>query len=617
MNFLDTTLGQMHVKWAQWALTTFFLRFPKTRPVLYLDSSALYICIDDVDSDIQNLASIFDNEIRPLTANIRLVTMVPSGATEITNHLTLEEESWLAGQAITTFNLQKIMSMSVPDFPIGSIDFDNTKDKWIFSSPSDLNAEERDLVIKAKEKLGLPGDLIFSQIAIPPEGVPLGAKIASLPRESPLILISAREMRQFPVAIKKMVEKDEDEWRYSVSRRIDLASKVGAGADTSHSSCLFSPEYGGELKLSELLSLYDVIYLMPSKEGSDWIQENHLTLADMRMLLEMERIRLVFPYSIEHYPYLFSLLEDISSDSIILSRCLAGKVVEKVAPKDPVLYAPLSNSQRSQLLSALHGIGDPFSNALVNSYSRHFQGQNAALLHMGATASLGYGVGAHIGDLIHSRTGKDARLELSTAGAGVEWAIGLGAAYIPRSYGHGYDETHNSLIVASYMSRTKMVPADPVASRLHTVADGLLSLSGIPPLEIAKNFNSSAAAQFRRYSARLANATADVNELRAIVTAINEDTLKFERRSDRISRLKIDALLVGIAAKPLGDLIDNQMLFGSVAAAWIYELMKDKIPSAFSDKLSEISQIILSILTSSSPDAVIVSRARQAMHKKL
>ena len=43
---------------------------------------------------------------------------------------------------------------------------------------------------------------------------------------------------------------------------------------------------------------------------------------------------------------------------------------------------------------------------------------------------------------------KDARIELMTCGAGIEWALGLGVSYIPRDY-TGFDETHNSELIAS------------------------------------------------------------------------------------------------------------------------------------------------------------------------
>jgi len=300
-------------------------------------------------------------------------------------------------------------------------------------------------------------------------------------------------------------------------------------------------------------------------------------------------------------------------DAVVMSRALASKTIARGQRKSPLLYAPLTNSQRAVLLNLLVKALKGEHGAIVASYSRHFQGLYSALMSMGAMASLGYGVGSHLAEVHMAVSGRDARLELATAGAGVEWALGLDSAYVPRNYGEGFDETHNSLIVASYLSRTTMMPSNPIANRLHTVADGLLTVSGVPPLEVAKNFNGSAAIQFRRYARRFMAATSDLDELAELVAALNEETKKFEKRAALLSKLKIDSLIVGALAKPLSDHVDSVLPYSSVGAMWLYNLIKDNMPEPIKDRLGEAVQIMQSLILGSSRDAVIISRAKNAL----
>ena len=81
-----------------------------------------------------------------------------------------------------------------------------------------------------------------------------------------------------------------------------------------------------------------------------------------------------------------------------------------------------------------------------------------------------------LGDFFYHLRHQDARIELATCGAGLEWALALGASFLPRNFG-GYDETTNSLLIASFLGRTKQVQGDPAANRMHAVLDGLLAVS--------------------------------------------------------------------------------------------------------------------------------------------
>jgi hypothetical protein len=602
---------RLYEQWAQWAFITFAFRYPDVRSDLYKLEYSFFILVEVNSDRLQILAETFDNEIRPITADIRVVQHVPDMAVKVESEITLEDEYWSAGAPLSMYQLQRFIGLAAPDIPPGVVDFNMSKDQWEFISADELTADQKNHVLASANKLKLQGRIEFLKPSVP-------AKARSTKEEKKIFkghaleIISAREMSQFPSSIRRLVEKDEDEWRLQID---SWCTDHAAGESENISdaaSCLFFPDSGAELKLSELLTIYDEIKLVPPQNDLDWLKHNQLSKDELKELIKLGRVQLIFPASIEKFSTLFDVIEAYP-DAVVLSRALAGKVVTSGQKKDPLLYGPFTNFQRAELLSALSASSDQFSQALVATYGRHFEGQKPALLSWGAMAYLGYGFGAHLGELLYTLSGRDSRIELSAAGAGVEWALGLNSAFIPRSYTGGYDETHNSLLVASYLSKTTVLPADPVSNRLHTIADGLLSLAGVPPIELAKNFDGRSARQFRRLARQLMIGTADVAYLKEVIAVLNEDLLKFENRTSFLSKLKIDTVAASILAKPLNDAMDSVVPFGSIATAWLYEQLKMRLPH--SEILDELKQTIVGMVTASSHDVVILSRAQSDLSK--
>lgn len=243
-----------------------------------------------------------------------------------------------------------------------------------------------------------------------------------------------------------------------------------------------------------------------------------------------------------------------------------------------------------------------------------FRRQHYAFMMNGAMASLSCGVGAYLGEVIEKLQGKDARMELAAAGAGIEWAMALGSTWIPRSFGKGYDETGNCHLIASFLGRTKAIPVDPISTRMHLLADGLLAMTDVSPMEVARNFNSGSVREFRGLAMRLMQVAPSHEEMRHAIDQINTETVKFERRASRLAKWKIDTLIVGGLGKPIGDALDAQIgPYASVMSAWLYEQLKSKIPSAYGDHLFGAMQTLLGLALAPSADAVIVSRSRQKL----
>jgi hypothetical protein len=606
MNAYPINLYKVHLKWAKWVMSLFAFRYPGQRPKLYQRTNIFYILADIPFEEFDEVSADFHRNIRPVTANIQLVREVPENAEINVDQTNLHDEFWLVGVPVSVSVINRLLILCVPNFPDGGIDFDTQTDRWFFSSKNVLTDAERLAVISATTKLRLDGELEFRQI--PAQNQDATANTYKRPL---LDLAMAKEFRNHPIEIMRLVEKDEDEWRTFVDRRASPTVETEYIASEGQSSCLFDADHAGSLRLSELLSVYETVHLMPSKDNLDWLQRHKITQSELGDLIEMGRVKLVLPYSMDSYSGLYELIEKISPESIVLSRSLAARSIVSLQRKEPLLFAPINNRQRAIALSVLSKIRTPYTDSLVKSYGRHYEGYYSSAMIRGAVAHLDIGIGPLLGNLLFAIKGVDARIEMAIAGAGVEWALGLNSAYIPRVFGSSsgaeFDETNNSLIVASYLSRTSSLPMDPVANRLHTITDGLLSLSEIPPVEVAKNFNGRAAKQFRTYARGLMAGNAKIEELEHLVIELNGETEKFERNHERLSRLKIDSLIAGIVGAQLKDASS----VGSVGAIWLYNVFKDN----FKDEFEEIGMSLTSLLTSPSRDAVIISRARSSLNK--
>ena len=254
-------------------------------------------------------------------------------------------------------------------------------------------------------------------------------------------------------------------------------------------------------------------------------------------------------------------------------------------------------------------VADDRYRELLRSYGELFSKQHDMFMMRGALASFGVGVGAYLGDVFLKLSDKDARMELMTSGAGIEWALGLGASYVPRDYG-GFDETGNSEIIASFLGRTKLLPSDPVANRMHILSDGLLAVSGVPALEVAKNFHSLPASRFRNLARKLMSATPSASELQEAVDQINADVKTFERRSERLAAWNLQIPIAGAPGIAFGD---PSVSAASIGAAWLYKMLEHKIPVRVQNEVADAIAMLTGLATGSSLDAVVVSRSRKAI----
>ena len=606
-------LQAIHRQQALWTIKKFRFTHPELAMTLYGTDWKYTIHVANCDEgSFPDLTEFFDESVRPISSNISLSQEIPPASVLIEEVENYEAEIWLNGEPLPASDLNNLLALAGSALPEGEINFDNAQDTWVFRSSTSLTDEERSSVQKTAIKVGLVGPVDFIVIS-PPVATP-SSPVSNAHGQGNLNLITSRRVKHAPDMLRDLVHQDEDEWREFLSRRASQEIMKLNTAVPSRSGCLYDVEHSGDSRLSELLTIYERVDILPERYSFEWSSKHRVPLPDLQELVSLKRVRIILPYSAAEYPTtLIEAVAEVDRSAIVLSRALAAKTIEHGQKKEPFLYAPLTAGQRAAILAGMSRIvTEDRYRGLLASYGELFSIQHDMFMMRGALASFGVGVGAYLGDVFLKLGNKDARLELMTCGAGIEWALALGASYIPRDYG-GFDETSISQIIASFLGRTKLLPSDPIANRMHVISDGLLAVSGVSALEVAKNFNSHPASRFRNLARRLMSATPSASELQEAVDKINADVKAFERRSDRLASWKVQIPIAGAS----GFALDNfTMPAASIGAAWLYNVLKHRLPERVHNEMADAIAMLTGLAIGSSLDAVVVSRSRKAIDKR-
>ncbi|WP_458763204.1 hypothetical protein [Cupriavidus basilensis] len=610
-------LLETHRGWAKWTFLRLQLRYIAVNADLYERGYEFLILVQNIPLPFEELSREFDHSIRPVTANIKLTQSVPPGFSRIEIRTNVPEERWLVNEPVPVGWMNRLLDLAIPQMPCGGIDFLHDQRRYVFRH-SGITDEEKSKVELACAKLGIPLPIEFRQED--PAPVHQASATSYSPPGEALEIHTLRSLSTKDTLLRALVEHDEDEWR-------QFASGSGRDQAPEKSSpspkfqCLFDVRDGSDAQLSELLTLYDVVNVIPS-DNMDWLQRHQLTIDDAEELVNMGRLRLILPNRIEQYPSgLLSAVASVDRSALTLSRTLAVGVAKNGARKDPLLYGPFSTQERLSILSALHEHA-PDDNArnLFASYGAMLEQQHRAFVMRGANACYGVGIGTHLGELLHKTKGVDARLEFSTMGASIEWAMALGASYVPRQFG-AFDETHNASIFASFVNRTKVVPKQPFGERVHTVVDGLLGLSALRPIDVARNVHTQSLSRFRKIANSLISGTNSTESLSQIVANVNDDIKSFERRRSRVAPYCINAALLGMASKPVNDLLDAKFNgWGSTFASYIaaivaFQLAKSPAGATLKKASEGIFDTVIGLALAPSHDAIVTWRVREELRK--
>lgn len=613
LNVGERFLLAIHRNQARNVIARFRLRYPLYDFRLYESPGEyrFWVHVQDAGKQFAELAKRLEHELRPVTMALSLISEVDSHLALVDEAQEFSSEAWLHGHPLSTWEVNYLLQLTAANMPLGALDIAEHRKAWLFKTAVELTPEEQDRVIAGVAKLGCPGPVDFACGHLQKPAHREDHRIADQ-QVAPLVMSTSASSPP----IRRLIERDEDHWRQSLDGRLpDVAEAPG---EPYVSACLFDAGVEGPVGLSELLTIYDRIDVIPDRSDPRWLSRLRLQRDDFVQLVAMKRCRLVIPFSADLCPPdVLEAVAEIDPEGVILSRQLAARARFTGMRKDPLLYGPFSQAERAAVLQALSRVTtEPAYTAMLGSYAEIFERQHWQMAMHGAMACAYSGIGWHLAEVCRRQNGRDACLEMGIAGAGMEWAMALGATWIPRHFGQGYDETHNCHILASFMGRTSAVVQDPVAPRMHLLTDGLLALSGVPPMEVARNFDAAAVRDFRMLSRRVLREAVTHEEMAAAVQRINIETERFESRLERLAKWKIHSLFAGLAAKPVMDFADQQISpYASVAVAWMADVMYSKLPHETQAQALQMLKNMLGLALAPSADAVVVSRSRASLRR--
>ncbi|MFP6558125.1 hypothetical protein WJ542_07325 [Paraburkholderia sp. B3] len=599
-----------------WSFFQFQFLHPECESSLYGININFFILVNCSRDQFEDFLGEFNNHIRPINCNIEIVLILPTGAKPIDVPSNIKADLWLSNSPLNLVEANRLLCLATPNMPVGSLTYDPRTALWTFSTPGTLPEEEKNRVKLGFLSIDQPSkQLLFAtslENALP-------AKV--LPVTEQLTLSLSNELSNRPNFMGQLAQRDEDRWREFVRRREICKLDERVIHEPSQLSCLIDAADCSEVQLSELLTIYDCINIIPQRIeiGGGTLKRFGISEADLGELASMNRIRLVLPYSVSHYESrLIQSAFEANSSSIILSRELASRVFEVGQKKDPLLYGPFSAFERISLIKAIiKNVGDhPLSN-ILRSYAKILGRQYDFFTERGAIACLGVGIGPHVANIVQAIHGQDTHLEMMLAGAHVEWSLALSATYIPSAITEEFSLDAHAAIIASYFGRVSQVPSSPASNRMHKIVSELLAPVEIPALEVAKNFSPHSVAQFRTLARRLMSDGSSPEKLQEAIEQLNADVRLYEKRVQCLKSWGISALLMGTLRDAASAQLHEAAGFGgSVFALWFVERLMEAIPHSLKSELSNIAAIFTGLAFAPSLDAVIVSRSRKMLQNQ-
>ena len=271
-------LQAVHKQWALWTIRKFRFIHPELTMTLYgADwNFTIYVANCD-DGSFAALTEFFHNNVRPMTCNISLSRQIPPVGVLIEEVDNYEAELWLNGEPLPVADGNNLLSLAEPALPKGEIDFDNDQDTWVFRSFTPLRDDEKSCVQKAAIKVGFVGPVDF--IVISPPAVTPPSPVSDSDRQGNLDLITSRHLKHTPETLRDLVHQDEDEWREFLSRRANQEIVGSDSVSPSKSACLYDVEHCGDSRLSELLTIYERVDIIPERHSFEWSLKHQVAVA--------------------------------------------------------------------------------------------------------------------------------------------------------------------------------------------------------------------------------------------------------------------------------------------------------------------------------------------------
>ncbi len=592
--------------YCRWSYDEFRLREPHIKTDgLWQAGDWYYIkCEDLSDKPLEetdmSLEEYFDYAIKTAGAPVKLVEKVPEGAVRV-DERSLEEVAALHGSPLNAseFN-QQLAVLLPPEFPMFSVSFQGNH--WLVRTSRTLTANEKKLFkdLLIKKGILVNETVVFTLFS------PQQAK--KEPSSSNLIIIPSKFFQKdISSTLRKKWEFDEQLW---VDNYIQLwtSPKDFKNEKTNKSSCLVDVSCQANFALRNYVVLFEEVFLIaPLHVYQDSVFSTlEVTEKELIQLAGMKKIKLVFPHSLERYNLsLLEQLTDENPDSVILTRELALKTMIDSRQRNPLLYAPLSISERQTILSVLIRIADQaeeevtrkFFTALSKELIRIWSNMEHLLAVRGSMAIPGTGSGILFGEILKTLTGKNYVLELIDAAMPVEWAGALNATVCPNG---PEGRQHNTAQLAYMLSGIRPDNKIDLFCKPNLATEGILTIAKhVPVVELARDFKSGDIQRFHRLVKNISNHHPPA-EMEVIIEHFNNEVRQYDHRSRNLQVWDIKGLILEGVNSLAGFFIPS-VIWNLFAALLLNQAEKHPSFGYVLDKLK-------ASVYHTTPDAVLVSR---------
>lgn len=549
-------------------------RFPHLMTEIFeVKPYTFQIVFDAAQGDAAAIGSIFDNQIRPVTAHVKLSNHRPDNPVRQLRPMTdAEASSEMAGLPLRSIDLLNLLLSRYPDCGVSDLT---------------TNARSRHVTLMASAPVAA---LVLDQIAAFFRSLdldwPINVEIkeAETPQhigaEADPMFIWASALRP---AAPRYVRDDEAFWFGNIDDIAQgrLAADRFPGMRPDAFRCYLDLTLGGtHVNLRQMLMLYDEVWcsLPLAHELEPFLASQHLTRDDLLQMVSSGRLRIVSTQPEERLD--IRLLEAIAErdpTSIFGRRTTAGLLMADVAGTASIshLNNPALKHLAAPMARAVAEIIGSSPESIIQSLFWPLQARRSALqsiLDRGSKAGPAIGLGQALAAHVKAIRGVDLELEFAVFSETVHIGHALNATIYP-----GLDQTEGEVNLMSMLGgelnfhrgfNTAIAAAWAANERRR--ADGVTVMPALPLFEfehvpidefLKDTQLGSTRSTGRALMSRLSNLDAEaredevkklINELRRLERNQGRGLLSFDTVDTGIS---VASILAGFTYPPIAGLL--------------------------------------------------------------
>lgn len=417
-----------------------------------------------------------------------------------------------------------------------------------------------------------------------------------------------------------MYEQDEDFWS---TNRVRVLGSWTIEPETllpnpewnrSSSRCVVFAHDSSALPIVSPLSIFRKVALVlaPNSGLEEICSRLTCTRSDLFELMEMGRVQLVLPHSLDQYPIeLVEVAAERSPAQMLFPRRVAALVIADAKKRVPFLFAPFTTDERGVIIRALHQAAESAegpakvileraATVLAELWCKTFELVN----RYGSLGTSIVGLGGLVGALFRESGPASHELEFLHAGLVVQWAGAVGALAFPTSViSNPFVE-----VLATVYSGAPVHSVRQFASNLEALVTGLLTVdAGVSPVELARSLGGGDIDRFRSLVEDILRINSDPGAIRPVVERFNAAVKAYEARTSRFKKLDVLALLQALGALTKQPWVS---LSGWFAKQLIQRLQDHRGSTTV---VGSIIDALDGIVNMSHPPAVLVARMRTAV----